>query len=639
MRFLFGATIFLSSTLVFLVQPMVAKAMLPRFGGAAGVWTTSMLFFQTVLLLGYLYAYGLSRLKPRWQMSIHTALLLASLPFLPVSLKPGLAGAPVLEILTALSVSVGLPYFLLTTTSPLMQSWYAASGAGALPYRLFAVSNAASLAGLLAYPFFIEPNSALSGQLGGWSAAFALFVAVGVGVAVFTGLRAAAVTGSRLGLPEGWGWWLILAATPAALWLATANQMSQTLAPIPLLWIVPLSIYLLSLVLAFDREQWYRPKVFRWLLPLAALALGQALQQYSWSRKLVWGALLFNVALLVCCWFCHAEMARRKPSAEHLTSFYVVVAAGGALGALFVSLLAPLVFSDYLEFQVGVITCLLLAVALLYGYGSLRHMARLGIVAMATFVALSYVRGDDKFRGRNFYGVLEVEDLGVGEGAHRVIYHGSIRHGVQFLSPKLSRLPTSYYGEKSGAGRELLAMPAGNRRVGVIGLGAGTLATYARRGDVFRFYDINPMVADLARTRFRYLAECEGTVEVVIEDARLALARETPQHYDLLAVDAFSGDAVPVHLLTKEAFALYVSHLKPGGVLAVHVSSKYLDLVPVVLRLGAAIGREAEVVANSPEPRQLVNAATWVVMKGSAPPREHPRLWTDQMNNLLEVLK
>ncbi|MFN0169503.1 MAG: spermidine synthase [Bryobacteraceae bacterium] len=639
MRFLFGATIFLSSTLVFLVQPMVAKAMLPRFGGAAGVWTTSMLFFQTVLLLGYLYAYGLSRLRPRLQMVIHTALLVASLPFLPVSLKPGFESTPVLQILTALSASVGLPYFLLTTTSPLLQSWYAASGAGTLPYRLFAVSNAASLAGLLAYPFLIEPNSALSGQLGGWSAAFALFVVVGVGVAVFSGLRAAVASTTRLGLPEGWGWWLVLAATPAALWLATANQMSQTLAPIPLLWIVPLSIYLLSLVLAFDREQWYRPRVFRWLLPLAALALGQALQQYGWSRKLIWGALLFNGALLVCCWFCHAEMARRKPSAEHLTSFYVVVAAGGALGALFVSMLAPLVFSDYLEFQVGVIACLLLAVGLLYGYGSLRHMVRLGIVAMATFVALSYVRGDGKFRGRNFYGVLEVEDLGAGEGAHRVIYHGSIRHGVQFLSPKLSRLPTSYYGLNSGAGRELAAIPPGNRRIGVIGLGAGTLATYARRGDTFRFYDINPMVADLARTRFRYLAECEGTVEVVIEDARLALAREAPQQYDLLAVDAFSGDAVPVHLLTREAFALYVSHLKPGGVLAVHVSSKYLDLVPVVLRLGAAVGREARVVANAPEPLQLVNAATWVVMKRSIPPRVDPRLWTDQVNNLLEVLK
>ena len=617
--------------------------MLPWFGGSAGVWTTCMLFFQTVLLAGYLYAnWSVRRLSPRFQVLLHVALLAASLSLLPVAPSfeaPLPKQWPILQILLLLTLSAGLPCLLLSTTGPLVQAWYARTQAGASPYRLFALSNAASLAALLSYPLAVEPFLWRASQLRGWSFAYAAFVVLAAWSALQS-RKGNAVPAIAPGAPAASRLlWIALAAAPSALWLAVVNQMSQSAAAIPLLWILPLSLYLLSFILCFHRDSWYQPSVFSRLLPAAVPALIAAIKLHDWSGTIVWGLLLFNGGLFVCCMFCLGELARRRPPAQELTAFYLMVALGGVLGAVFVGLVAPVLFSDYLELPVSIAACVLLALGLLYGCSPL-HVARVAVISLAAFAVAVPLQNRSAFRTRSFYGVLEVRDKESGAGAYRELYNGTILHGSQFLAPERSREATTYYSRASGAGRELLYITRKGRRVGVIGLGVGTLAAYAREGDYFRFYEIDPMVIRLARSRFRFLSECRGKEEVIEGDARLALDRELPQEFDLLAVDAFSGDAIPVHLLTREAFSVYRRHLRPGGVLAVHVSSKYFDLVPMVRDLAAASGLHADVVHNSTDPYHQVAAATWVIVKGGrAPAPPSRRLWTDDYTNLLALLK
>jgi len=557
------------------------------------------------------------------------------------------AGArPVIAILVLLALSIGLPYFLLSATGPLVQVFHARTSE-VLPYWLFAVSNAASLAGLLAYPFLIEPWLGSRRQLAIWSVAYAAFVALMTwsqfGV---RGRARPAPLQQPLSLKDRL-LWIALAATPSALWLATAHQMSQSVAPVPLLWIVPLSIYLLTLVLCFHRDSWYRRGLFRWLFPVAVISLIAASQQYSWSGHVIWGLLLFSLALFVFSMFCHGELARRKPETAHLTSFYLLISLGGALGALFVSVVAPAVFNSYLELPFALVACALLALALLYGYASRRNLMRLALVTVAAFAVSLSSKDPNQLRLRNFYGTLEVHQVGGGPDAYRALYNGSILHGSQFLSTQRSREPTTYYSRQSGVGLEIHNMGGAGRRIGVIGLGAGTIAAYARAGDYVRFYELNPMVIILARDYFQFLRECKGNVEIIAGDARLSLARETPERFDLLAVDAFSGDTVPVHLLTKEAFELYFRHLSESGVLAVHVTSKYLDLAPVIENVAASLGRASRVVTNGPDPVNQVSSATWVIVKGmrpaarpsGQPPSQPSRVWTDDYTNLLTILK
>jgi hypothetical protein len=316
-----------------------------------------------------------------------------------------------------------------------------------------------------------------------------------------------------------------------------------------------------------------------------------------------------------------------------------MVALGGAMGAVFVSVVAPLAFSSYIELPVAMVGCGLLALPLLYGYSSTRRLARLSIVAVAALAISVSLANRGPLRGRNFYGVLEVREDGIGSNAYRALYNGAILHGSEFAYPKRSRVPTTYYSHQSGVGRELEGMSQSGRRIGVIGLGVGTIAAYAEPGDFVRFYEINPLVIHVARKYFRFLNECRGAVEIVAGDARLALARESPQQFDLLAVDAFSGDAVPIHLLTREAFELYFRHLRASGVLAVHVTSKYLNLAPVVTKIAAALGRNSELRVNAADPLNQVSAAAWVIIKGRRPVEQHERIWTDDYTNLLEVLK
>jgi SAM-dependent methyltransferase len=657
-RYLYASTIFVSSALLFLLQPMMAKALLPRFGGSAGVWTACMLFFQVVLLAGYAYAYGITRYLGRGaQMAVHAALLIASLAMLPVNPAAAdqLAGMEnqVWRILGLLGGSAGLPYFMLSTTGPLVQAWYAEQAEARFPYRLFALSNLASLAALLAYPVSLEPLLSEERQLLGWSGAYAAFVLL-AGVSAVRGVsRGAGKEAEGGGESVGQSFvWIALAACASTLWLAVANHLSQEVAAIPFLWVLPLGLYLLSFILCFDSVGWYRPRAYRWILPAAWVAMCWRLASHGPAGGFEWEILLYSVALFVCCMWCHSELARRKPEPRRgLTFFYLMIAAGGALGAVFVGLIAPRIFSAYLELPVGIAVCMILGAGLLYGYSAPRHLARLSAVAVLAFLLGTQFGQRDKslLRMRNFYGTLQVTDSGAGAGAARSLFNGKILHGMQFLSTDRSRLPTTYYGPQSGAGLVLQSRRA-NARVGVIGLGAGTLAAYGRPGDYYRFYEINPAVTRVASEYFSFLRQSAARTDVVTGDGRLALEREPGETFDVLILDAFSGDSIPVHLLTKQAFEIYFRHLRTGGIIAVHITNKYLDLGLAVHAAARVLRKEALLIHSAPDPLHAVYEADWGLL-AEAPlgnsrlpkglqlaAREIPA-WTDQYSNLFQILK
>ena len=657
-RPLYASTIFFSSGLLFLLQPIMAKAILPTFGGSAGVWTTCMLFFQVVLLLGYLYANCLIRyLRVPAQIAVHVVVLIASVAVLPVkaSAQWKLAGAenPVLSILALLTVSIGLPYFVLSTTGPLMQAWYAGRLTAGSPYRLFALSNLASLAALLAYPLGIEPVSSVSQQLSVWSGAY-------VGFALLAGIsalrsRKSQMSDEREGAAEASNQpllWLALAACASTLWLAVANHLSQEVAAIPFLWVLPLGFFLLSFILCFDRDGWYRPLLYRWILPVAWIAVSVRLALQGKIGGFEWEIVLLSAALFVCCMFCHGELAARKPEPRHgLTLFYLMIAIGGALGGVFVGFIAPHIFSSYLELPVGIAACIILGLALVYGFASPRHLARWVLVSVLAFVAATQLRsnGQTLLRVRNFYGTLQVIDNGSGLTAVRAFYSGTILHGMQFLTPERSRFPTTYFGLQSGVGRVLAAS---HRRVGVLGLGIGTLAAYGRPDDEFRFYEINPAVTQAASAYFSFLRDSGAKISVVAGDGRLMLEREAPENFDVLVLDAFSGDSIPVHLITTQAIDLYFRHLRPGGILAINVTNKYLDLPALIQSLAAHMHKQVLLIHNAADRPNAIYQADWAVLaeqasalselqRFSSPVQAHRavRPWTDDYSNLFGILK
>ncbi|MFN3323687.1 MAG: spermidine synthase [Bryobacteraceae bacterium] len=647
-RALYFLTIGGSALLLFLVQPVMAKALLPRFGGSAGVWVTAMLFFQTVLLLGYLYSFTVTRLLSRkTQSAVHAALLALSLAILPVTPRFDRApqgGMPEWSILAILAASVGLPYFLLSTTSPLLQSWYAGSYTAAFPYRLFALSNGASVAALVSYPFLIEPVLGVSEQLRWWSAGYVGIAALAAATAFVHGVgrevKESPAEKSEEARPL---LWIGLAACASVLWLSAANHLSQNTAPVPFLWVLPLGIYLFSFVVCFEKRSWYRPWLFRWLLPAAWLTAS-----YRIARPEAWGGLraeiaVFAGALAVWCIFCHGELARSKPASRGtLTYFYLMVALGGALGGAFVGLAAPILFRTYLELQIGIVASVLLALPLLYGVRSRMRMLRIAALSAAALVAAAHVRsGTGKgVEARNFYGAVRVSDLGSGEMAYRALHHGRTLHGGQFLSPARSGLATAYYGPESGVGRLLSASEDRSRRIGVVGLGAGTLASYGRKGDRFRFYEINPAVVKIATRDFQFLAKSAAERDVVVLDGRLGLEREPPGSFDVLVLDAFSDDSIPVHLLTTEAFELYFRLLHKDGILAIHVTNRYLDLGPLVEALAASIGKRAIVERSPPDPERRILAAEWALVSAGSPAQQVTvRPWTDDYSNLAQLLK
>ena len=672
----YALTIFLSAFLLFQIQPVIAKIILPWFGGSAAVWTACMLFFQLALLLGYLYAHWIAtRLPSRNQSIVHIALLtlsLVSLPVLPGAWwKPSGSGEPLLRILGLLAATIGLPYLLLSATSPLLQSWHARSSGGTVPYRFFALSNAASMLALLSYPVAVEPYFTTHAQAWTWSVTYAAFT-VFCAFAAWRSWHAPApkrapAIHARARPPGSLQLlWLALAACASALLLSVTNHLSQNVAAIPFLWVLPHSIYLLTFILCFENPRWYRRAAFVRLAAVALCSMAYATSNSIEISDLRISLPLFAFSLFICCMVCHGELARLKPDAQHLTTFYLMTAAGGALGGLFVAFLAPAVFPALYEFPIAITTCGFLIVYVFYRQnprGSLHSPVWFICAALALAIGV-YVAHEtratvagSRLLVRNFYGTLRVNDdeKTADEEATRQLTHGTINHGQQFLSPDLRRKPTTYYGPTTGIGVALKQLGrSGPLRVGVIGLGTGTLAAYGRAGDTFRFYEINPLVPRIANTQFTFLQDSAARIDVVLGDARLSQEREPAQHFDLLAVDAFSGDSVPVHLLTREACAVYWRHLKPDGVLAFHVSNKFLDLAPVAKQTAAASQRDALLVSNEIDDETGTFEADWVLVTNredlsrwpfaAGPPKKisvgpRMRMWTDDYSNLWQSLK
>jgi hypothetical protein len=753
--------IFLGAFLLFLVQPLLAKYFLPWFGGAPAVWTTCMLFFQLLLLAGYAYAHGLaSRLTPRVQAVVHCALLLSSLILLcwlallwPSPLTPGPSWKPhgdvppIGRLLTLLVVSVGLPYFVLSTTGPLLQAWFARTQAGSTPYRLYAVSNLASLLALLSYPFLIEPWLTLRWQARIWSLAFVGYLLACTYCALQAGWAREVPTALRhtRQLPRtpsadsvGPGWksyvlWLALAASGSTMFLASTTQLCQNIAVVPLLWIVPLSLYLLSFAICFEKPNWYVRGPYSVAYGVSLFAACYVLSGGA-AQSIVVQVLIYSCTLFIACMICHGELHRAKPEPSFLTSFYLMLSLGGALGGLFVGFLAPHIFSVAWEYEIGLwLAALLMLVTVLQDEGSWIYSKRSGLawvtltgallpflVGAATtrkvslsslpaiiaivFAAILLARppqveenanrsratvffcglallilggvlisiGVSQVRSsvlvvRNFYGVLAVREQNAGDPkAHSYeLVHGRVAHGWQFSDPSVQHIPTSYYGLTSGVGRAILRLrgtpvttDSQGLRIGVVGLGIGTLAAYCKPADYFRFYEINSQVVNLATKSpyFSFVNSCRGNVDTVLGDARLSLEDELRQGkgqgFDLLVIDAFSGDAIPVHLLTAEVFEVYLRHITPDGVIAVHITNTYLDLNLVVEGIADHMGLRHLLIQGPSEGHTTIENS-WMLLsrnddflRSVAQPGEGrsqeltraPILWTDEYSDLLRVL-
>ncbi len=736
---LYGITIVTSALLLFLVQPIVAKQILPWFGGTAAVWTVCVVFFQAVLLAGYVYAHGLTRLAPRRQARIHVVLLIASLAALPIvassAWKPGNGDDPTWRIAGLLAATIGLPYFLLSSTGPLIQRWFAdderlGPSSRASVYRLFALSNVGSLVGLVAYPFVVEPYASLDAQAWIWSGGYGLFAIACAGCAWRVHRRVASAP--TLAVDDGarptigrYAFWLACAAVGSMLLLAVTNHITQNIASIPFLWVLPLSLYLLSFVVVFDGRRgrgWYERRW--WLAPIltGVVAMAWALSANRGVLSIHTALPVFCVGLFLACVFCHGELARTKPPPAWLTQFYLCLSAGGAIGGLFVALVAPHLFVNYWETPLALVAlCVLALVPLrertaagwiaglvlatiaamavfLAGGGSTFVAARallpasdsvwttralvaiaVAVMVVATwrrwpvaivvaafvctdFYAWRYYRfltQDTLVAQRNFYGALRVKESGSGSTRRRDLLHGVILHGDQYRDGDRRREATTYYGPGSGVAVALHRLRPDDEPIDVamIGLGAGTLTAWGRTGDRYRIYDINPAVVDIAHRDFTYLADSRATIAITLGDARLSMERElasgTAMPFDVIAVDAFSSDAIPVHLITREALDVFFRHLKPDGVVAFHVSNRFLRLAPVVQQLANDAHAHAIDIVDDPESDDFTSSEWVLVTRNDAfandpavrrattaiKPIPGLPMWTDQFNNLFKILK
>lgn len=669
-RLLFGGVIFLAAFLLFLVEPMAAKQLLPALGGSAAVWITCLVFFQTALLLGYLYAHWLST---RAQWLTHLVLLIAGVGSSAVwavrSFDPAHgAEHPILTIFLALSVSIGVPFLMLSGTSPLLQVWWTRLTGGAVPYRFYALSNVASLLALCAYPSLIEPKLTLHAQRMVWCFGFALF-AILAGVVAQTMRLAPAknpivpMDGSdlpRASRAHKWMW--VLLPMAAAMQLsAVTSYLTANVAAIPLLWILPLAVYLLTLIVAFQFPRFLPRSILSRFLIVMLAALGYMLSNVDVSLPMRVSIIFFLVEVLVSCLFCHTEAyALRPPRPSEATLFYLLFAAGGALGAFLIGIVSPLVFTFNYDLPLTFLVTALLALAATWRSGwSQRLLWTAGSAAMLALVIMVRMayQHDTTVAVRNFYASLRVkQDYGFPGATLRTLLNGSIQHGTQIFGTDVQRhTPTTYYAEDSGVGLALRFCCGDRpRKIGVVGLGAGTIAAYGRSGDRIRYYEINPQVAPIAKHVFTYLRESGAEVQIVDGDARTSLARETPQAFDILVVDAFSGDAIPLHLLTTQALGLYRRHLAPGGVLAFHISNQHVDLGPPIAQLARAAGMQARRVSSLSNDGRGEFGATWMLVSDHSEFFSNPEIaahstvplvpastpvWTDDYSSLLPYLR
>lgn len=778
----------LSAFLLFQVQPIISKFILPWFGGSPGVWTTCMLFFQVVLFAGYAYAHTLTLLPRRWQGIVHGLLLgmaIAMLPIAPNEMwKPTGTEDPALRILLLLFVSVGLPYFVLSSTSPLVQVWFTRTTNGASPWRLYALSNIGSLAALLSYPLFFEVHWDVLEQTTLWAVGFGAFVVLSLaGIwldrnhAIEAETKPTVVIDTAADHP---GWlkriqWVLLPALASCVLLSATNHVCQDVAVIPFLWVVPLSLYLLTFIICFEHERWYARICALWALlalpvlfltctesrlqgqsfwidfelmmhnhvePLLNQLTGQKfhLASIDLTPNFIWELGWSFSSMFIACMLCHGELTRLKPAPRRLTEFYLLMSFGGALGGLFVSLGAPHLFTSFAEWPISLIVVAALAFYILLRsvlrvkhvwewllaliitavtcgvawmlihhdiltqaevqkqlkidlmpppeviYGTLagiglclavlvfriirRGFMRPALISITmlgmlfTFVLLMMTdlgfKNDEKVeRVRNFYGMLSVSEDDYQSGGEtlkfRQLTNGGIIHGSQNIDGKQREEPTSYYGHQTGIGKALDSLKdRPDARVGVVGMGAGTVSCYAKSGQTFRFYDINPDVVRIAEKWFLYLEDARkrgAKVEIVVSDARLALDREKSQQFDVLLLDAFSGDSVPVHLLTQEAFTIYDRHMKPDGIIAVHITNTYLVLAPVIEKIAAAVGFKTVRIATEADGdhdstdyilvtrnETFLKATPEELLGNETELKQDVRLWTDRYHNLLRIL-
>lgn len=662
-----AATISVSAFLLFTVEPLTAKRIVPWFGGSAAVWSTCLVFYQVALVVGYLYAALLTRyFRPSVQAYLHAGLLLTSLALLPVGpgqrWQPAVATEPAWLIFRMLTVSIGLPFIALSATSPLLQAWVARDRLR-IPYRLFAVSNIASLAALLAYPSLIEPGLDTPAQSRWWSMLYLFFVAL-CAASAWVGQaledlpstrdrdRAGVSTLSKLR-------WFALAACGSMLLLSVTNHIDENIAAVPLIWVLPLAIYLLTFAVAFSSFLTCRRALWMRFLAFALGILAYAIYNINAVEAIEVSLPIFLIGLFVCCVFCHAELNRLRPQTSDLTAFYLWLAAGGAAGSIFVGLIAPKIFSGVYELPLSLFLTALLALAVTWADGvwGLR-LLWVGVSACLLGVMIVNVRAyrDNSLSlRRSFYGSLRVvQTPHAGPDQQRILYHGTIEHGAQYLLPPRRSRPITYYGPDSGIGILLRECFSGPKRVGVVGLGTGTIAAYGLRGDELRFYEINPQIVAIAQSLFSYLRETPAEVHVIVGDGRLSLQRDSSGLLDVLALDAFSGDAIPVHLLTKQAFALYRQHLTTNGVLAIHVSNLFLDLAPVVRQLAKDAGLHCVLVHSRRNDDEATLPADWVLVTNNQDVLDNSairlqakliadqpglRIWTDAYNNLYQVMK
>lgn len=653
---LYASTIFLSAFLLFQIQPIVGKHMLPWFGGSSSVWATSLSFFTGMLFVGYLYAYLLGRYDDRSQARIHlyvvaaAAIAIVIAPIFWHSFYPSLdwtvgnSLSPWANLLFSLLISIGIPYFLLSTTGPLMQYWYGTSE-NREPYKLYALSNIASFLALGSYPFLIEPHFRLVHQEAVWTVLFLVYVVL---AAVVCNHFFSSSKRSRSGEVESeenpakpWrsrvegsiSWptrtlWVGLAALPALMLVATTTQITQVIAPIPLLWLLPLCIYLITFILAF----WGRGRgVSTWILLLISAVAAYSFIDSSYYET-AWRvisdlALLFFLGL-----YCHGQLYSMRPETRHSAFFYLMLSLGGVIGTCLASLVAPLVFSDLYEFPIAILLAMLLALIAIPESITKRihlvylNVARVLLMFAVAAAAVNYINTDEDYsvlvQYRNFYGTVRVYDTDV----YRSLMHGGTLHGMQFKDPDIQFTPSTYYTSGSGVARAIIDKYIENldrtMNIGVIGLGTGAISAYCGSGDTYVFYEIDPQIVDIAQTYFTYLSRCTE-LEVRVGDARIVLENErrngVKNGYDVIAVDAFNDDTIPVHLITKEALQLYVDHLRDDkSIIAVHTSNRYLELAPVVVASANELGLTSIVVYSSGEDSEIASAAEWVLLSPSA---------------------
>jgi hypothetical protein len=722
----FAAAIFLSAALLFAVQPMFTKMVLPKLGGTPSVWSVAMVFFQAVLLAGYAYAHALTRFLPgRRSIIVHVAVMAAATVFLPLSIaawwgNPPADATAAIWLLGLFAVSIGLPFFALSANGPLLQAWFARTDhpSAANPYFLYAASNVGSFLALISYPFLVEPYSTLGQQTRTWAVLFVVLIGLiaWCGVLMLRAPRlAAAESDTEIFDPPTWldaARWVVLAAIPSALLISVTSHISTDIAAAPFMWVIPLALYLVTFVIVFQtrpvlRHQWMVAVEPMFIVALVGVMIFDI-------RQYIFGVLALNVAtFFVITMVCHGELSRSRPAARYLTGFYMWMSAGGVIGGIFAGLIAPNVFSSVIEYPALIVLAILCRPGLVMPTDMKTRLLWLGAAAVvlavafpglteryvtdekvfnwtigamlvvaglvsreplpfAAVIAVVFIIGqaykpDSEIREtmRSFFGVHKITESS--DGQFRVFLHGTTIHGAERLrddhgDPITGKPPLiTYYHANSPMGVTVKAVRervAGPIRVAVVGLGTGTFACFSEPGDSFKFYEIDASVEKLARdpNRFRYISECAPNIPVVLGDARLTLAESTDT-YDLIVLDAFSSDAIPIHLMTREAMATYVSRLAPGGTVLMHVSNRHLELASVVAGIAHANGlvsrmnnraaRDDEddakylftstVVVSAREEKDfavLLDDKDWIAIE----PDANQRIWTDDYSNVVGAI-